>query len=343
MKKILAVLALAFSASASAQIRDQIAPDGSYTIFRDSQGRTIMGMGVLPTPNQNLGITGGMPFYDGPTSQWYWYTGTSWVSAITMATLTLTAPTITTPTITSPTITGTATIAGVSATTVQSQEYTVSLTADAVTQPGQIVMPDAGTANRFDVATGSGTLAIGIFSTSSGVRAAQATAYPVAVGGLTRVVIAEDADGALGEYLTMSATAGYANAGAISTIGQNIGRILETAPVTNVIAHNGCTGAAGCINTALDTPNAGPAGQITLSADVAAQGWAVGDPVVYWNSGGVVATGLLDGFVYWLVSVSTTNVTLAATRGGAVIVPSSQGTDATQYLQKLPLATISIQ
>jgi hypothetical protein len=110
----------------------------------------------------------------------------------------------------------------------------------------------------------------------------------------------------------------------------------------NVIVFNGCTGGNGCINTALNTPNAGPAGQITLSADVAAQGWAVGDPVTYWNSGGGTPAGLNDGFTYWLVSVATTNVTIAAMKGGAVIVPTGQGNDATQYLQKLPLAVVHV-
>ena len=84
MKKILAVLALAFAASASAQVRDFVAPDGSYTFLKDSQGRTILGMGVRPTANPNLGLTMGTPFYDGPTSQWYWYTGTGWTSSFSM-------------------------------------------------------------------------------------------------------------------------------------------------------------------------------------------------------------------------------------------------------------------
>ena len=68
----------------------------------------------------------------------------------------------------------------------------------------------------------------------------------------------------------------------------------------------------------------------------------IGDPVIYWNSGGTTPTGLADGKVYFLASVATTNVTLSATKGGAVVVPSTQGDDATQYLQKLPLAVISL-
>jgi len=85
MKKILlAVVLLGVGAFAIAQVRDFVSPDGSYTFIKDSQGRTILGMGVRPTANQNLGVTMGTPFYDGPTSQWYWYTGTGWTSSFSM-------------------------------------------------------------------------------------------------------------------------------------------------------------------------------------------------------------------------------------------------------------------
>ena len=216
------------------------------------------------------------------------------------------------------------------------------LVADATIQYGQTVMPDAGTNDRFDVTTGSATLTIGVLG---GVGAsAQGTSYPVIYGGLAYVACAEDGAITRGHYLLQSATAGYcADSATVSTDGLNIAKALRSEPVTNVIVFNGCTGAAGCVNTALNTPNNGPAGQITLSADVAAAGWVVGEPVVYWNSGGAPITGLTDGATYWLVSVATTNVLISATKGGAAIVPSSQGNDATQYLQRLPLAAISIQ
>jgi hypothetical protein len=216
------------------------------------------------------------------------------------------------------------------------------LVADATIQYGQTVMPDAGTNDRFDVTTGSATLTIGVLG---GVGAsAQGTSYPVIYGGLAYVACAEDGAITRGHYLLQSATAGYcADSATVSTDGLNIAKALRSEPVTNVIVFNGCTGAAGCVNTALNTPNNGPAGQITLSADVAAAGWVVGEPVVYWNSGGGSITGLTDGATYWLVSVATTNVLISATKGGAAIVPSSQGNDATQYLQRLTLAAISIQ
>ena len=214
------------------------------------------------------------------------------------------------------------------------------LVADAVIQYGQTVMPDAGTNDRFDVTTGSATLGIGVLG---GVGAsAQGTSYPVIYGGLTRVAIAEDLAVTRGHYLLQSATAGYCSDSAtVSTDGLNIAKALRSEPVTNVIVFNGCTG--GCVNTALNTPNVGPAGQITLSADVAAAGWVVGEPVIYWNSGGASITGLTDGATYWLVSVSGLNVLISATKGGTAIVPASQGNDATQYLIRLPLAAVSIQ
>jgi hypothetical protein len=218
-------------------------------------------------------------------------------------------------------------------------------------QFGQTVMPDAGTDGRFDVTTGSATTSIGVMGFIDGlaspypIPSVQGTKYQVIYGGRAYVAPAEDTPITRGHHLLQSATAGYVTDSAtVSTPGLNIAKALYSEPVTNVIVYNGCTGGAGCINTALNTPNVGPAGQITLSADVVAQGWAVGDPVIFWNSGGATPTGLTDGAVYWIVSVSTTNVTLQVSLNTTgVVVPSSQGNDATQYLQRLPLSVVSIQ
>jgi hypothetical protein len=219
------------------------------------------------------------------------------------------------------------------------------LTADAAIQFGSTVMPDAGTDGRFDVTGANGTNSIGVYgATNMTGPTVQHTAYPVVMNGVAYVRPAEDTAIVRGHHLLQSATAGAVSDNAvISTDGLNIGLALYSEPVTNVINNAGCTGGAGCVNTAVDTPNTGPAGQITLSADVAAAGWTVGQPVIYWNSGGTSIAGLTDGNVYFLASVSTTNVTLSATKGGAVIVPTTQGDDATQYLQRLPLAAIAIR
>ena len=226
--------------------------------------------------------------------------------------------------------------------TLRADNFAIPLVADATVQFGQTVMPDASADGRFDVTTGSATLTIGILG-GVGPSTAAST-YPVITSGLGYVAQSEDSAVTRGHYLLQSATAGYCDSSAtVSTDGLNIAKALYSEPVTNIIDNAGCTGSAGCINTALNTPNTGPAGQITLSADVAAAGWVAGEPVVFWNSGGTTPTGLTDGKVYFLVSVTTVNVTIAATKGGAVVVPSAQGDDPTQYLARLPLSVISIQ
>lgn len=230
---------------------------------------------------------------------------------------------------------------GVNLVSTEQPYFAVSMTADAAMQPFSTVRPDGGTDGRFDVLGANEILGLGIYvGTAASV---QGIAYPVAIGGITYTIPQEDVAVTRGHHLIVSATAGYVNdsatAGAASL---NIGKALFAEAVSATIDPAGCTGAAGCINTALNTPNAGPAGQITLAVNVATLGWAANDPVVYWNSGGTTPTGLTDGNVYWLLSVATTNVTIAASKGGAVVVPSSQGTDATQYLLRLPKTMLNL-
>jgi hypothetical protein len=224
--------------------------------------------------------------------------------------------------------------------------YEVTLTADAVVQYGQVVMVSS-TDGRFTQNTGGATTAIGVLGGNVTLPVATlgpssaGTAYGVAILGRAYVAPAEDQAVVHGHFLVMSATAGYVNDSAtISTIGLNIGKALYSEPVTATINPAGCTGSAGCINTALNTPNTGPAGQITLGTS---PNWAVGDPVIYWASGGTAPTGFTTGNVYWIKSIGGANVTIAATKTGSAIVPSSQGTDATQYLARLPQAIINIQ
>jgi hypothetical protein len=328
MKKILAVLcAFGLAAVVFAQ-SGIILPAGSSTL-RSIHFSGYPGLGIYSSSAGVMEIgtaAGGISCTNGSGCTAI-LTG---LSGTTLTTATLTSPTLTSPTMSDPTSTGTSTL----------NQVAFSLTADAAVNYGNTVMPDASAASRFDVNTGSATAPLGILGGSG--PSAQGTAYPVIFGGIAEVALAEDQDGALGEWIVQSATAGKCNATTIGTIGLNVGRILRTAPVTAVIDPAGCTGAAGCINTALDTPNAGPAGQFTLGVDVAAAGWAVGDAVVFWDSGGTVPTGITDGKTYFLLSVATTNVTIAATRGGTVVVPSTQGTDATQYLQRLPLVAVHV-
>ena len=226
--------------------------------------------------------------------------------------------------------------------TFRADNFAIPLVADATVQFGQTVMPDASADGRFDVTTGSATLSIGVLG-GVGPSAAAST-YPVITSGLAYVAQNEDVAVTRGHFLIQSATAGYCDDSAtVTTIGLNIAKALYSEAVSAVIDNAGCTGSAGCINTALNTPNTGPAGQITLGVDVAALGWAAGQPVIFWNSGGTDPTGLTDGKVYFLASVATTNVTISATYGGAVVVPSDQGDDPTQYLARLPRSVLSIQ
>ena len=234
-------------------------------------------------------------------------------------------------------------LAGTSAqATVRASAFAVPLVADATVQFGQTVMPDASADGRFDVTTGSATLSIGVLG-GVGPSTAAST-YPVITSGLAYVAQNEDVAVTRGHFLIQSATAGYCDDSAtVTTIGLNIAKALYSEAVSAVIDNAGCTGSAGCINTALNTPNTGPAGQITLGVDVAALGWTAGQPVIFWNSGGTDPTGLTDGKVYFLASVATVNVTISATYGGAVVVPSDQGDDPTQYLARLPRSVLSIQ
>ncbi len=319
----------------------------NYFFLRDNEHRPIFGSGVRPTVTGNMGIPAGTPFYDTETFSLYYWSGSAWTATAaaggTFTSPTITGATISTATITSPTVTGTVTNTGGLAFTenIQAPTHSYSLTADAVAQFGMALMVDAGTASRFDVATNGSTLTIGFLGGTG--PSAQGSAYPVIFGGKHYCAPTEDGAFTLAHYLIIGAVSGRCtDSAAITTIGKNLGWALTAEPVSNTINPAGCTGGLGCINTALDTPSVGPAGQITLSADVAAAGWAVGDPVVYWNSGGTTPTGLTDGNTYWLVSVSTTKVTIAATKGGAVVVPTTQGDDATQYLQRLPQIAIKL-
>lgn len=222
---------------------------------------------------------------------------------------------------------------------VTAKAFTIPMVADAVMQYGSVVQSDAGTDDRFDVCTHGTMAAIGVLGGTG--PSAQGTSYDIAFAGKVHMLPTEDMPIVRGTVCELSVTPGRVlmSAGAMS--GEDVGRALYSENVTATINPAGC-GGSGCINTALDTPSAGPAGQITLGVDVAALGWTVDDPVVYYDSGGVAPTGLTSGNVYWLKSVSTTKVTIAATKGGAVVVPSSQGDDATQYLQRLPKCQVNI-
>jgi hypothetical protein len=202
--------------------------------------------------------------------------------------------------------------------------FNVNLVADAVMQMGQVVMADAGTDGLFDVNGANGTSGIGVLR---GVGpSAQGTAYDIAIGGLAYVAMAEDQAATRNYFLIQSATAGFCNNSAtVHSDGLNIGVSLYSEALFAFTAPGGVT-----TNT------------ITLNS---APGWAVNDPVIYWQSGdATVPTGLTTGTVYWIRSITTRAITLSATRGGAVLaITANTGSGTTMYFQRLPKAMINLE
>jgi hypothetical protein len=202
--------------------------------------------------------------------------------------------------------------------------FNVHLTADAVIQMGCVVMADAGTDGRFDINGSAGTSGIGVLR---GVGpSAQGSDYEIAIGGIAYVAMAQDIAVTRNHFLVMSSTAGFCDDSAtVNADGLNVGVAMYSEALYAFTAPGGVT-----TNT------------ITLNS---APGWAVNDPVIYWQSGdATVPTGLTTGTVYWIRSITTTAITLSATRGGAVLaITANTGSGTTMYFQRLPLAMINIR
>jgi hypothetical protein len=212
-----------------------------------------------------------------------------------------------------------ATVTGRFATT---KSYTIQLTADATIQVGQVVMPDAGTDARFDINTGSATTAIGVL-TGTGASA-QGTDYRVAVQGIAYVCPSTGTSVTRGHFLVQSATAGVVDDSAtLGAAGLTIGKSLYSEAPNVIVSATGSTNV------------------IVLTS---APGWAIGDPVVYYEAGGASIAGLVTGTVYWIKSITSATITLAPTRGSATEVDiTADGTCTTQYLMRLPQAVVNIQ
>jgi len=194
----------------------------------------------------------------------------------------------------------------------------VGLTPDAIMQVGMVAMADAGTDNRYDINGAAGTLPIGIVG-GSGPTAA-GTARALVVQGVCYVAPAEDVVSITRGHVCFvdGSDAGYVDDNAaLQAAGTNIGIYLNSEAA---VAFDGAA------DVAAD-------GTITLDSDPTA--WAVGDPVIYWDSGDTAPAELTTGGVYWIQSKTGANVKLAATRGGAAIA-LSDGSGTTMYLMRLP-------
>ena len=202
------------------------------------------------------------------------------------------------------------------------KSYTVRLPADATVQVGQTVMADAGTDGRFDLNTGSATTAIGVL-TGTEASAAGTDAH-VAVQGIAYVYPTTGTTVTRGHFLVQSATAGACDDSAtIGAAGLTIGKALYSEAPDVIVSATATTDA------------------IVLTS---APGWAVGDPVLYFEAGGASIAGLTTGIVYWVKTIASATVTLAPTRGSATTVDiTSDGTCTTQYLIRLPQAVVNIQ
>jgi hypothetical protein len=198
----------------------------------------------------------------------------------------------------------------------------VGLTPDAIMQVGMVAMADAGTDERYDVNGAGGTLPIGIVG-GSGPTAA-GTARALVVQGTCYVAPAEDVVAVTRGHVCFvdGSDAGYVDDNAaLQAAGLNIGIYLNSEAAVTF---------DGAADVAAD-------GTITLDSDQTA--WAVGDPVIYWDSGDTAPAELTTGGVYWIQSKAGAAVKLAATRGGAAIT-LTDGSGTTMYLMRLPKCII---
>jgi len=197
----------------------------------------------------------------------------------------------------------------------------IPLVADATVQMGQVVMADAGTDGRFDLNATSATTGIGVLS-GTGASAA-GTVYGIVVSGIGYVTPALNQAVTRGHFLCQSATAGVVDDSAsLCTAGLGIGKSLYSEATDVLVSATASTNV------------------IVLTS---APGWAVNDPVVFYEAGGASIAGMTSGNVYWIKTISSADVTLSATKGGAVLDITADGTITAQYLQRLPQAVIAMQ
>ncbi len=198
----------------------------------------------------------------------------------------------------------------------------ILMTADAVLQVGQIAQVDAGTDYRFDVNGVNNETPVGIVAGDG--PTAQGVTASLVVDGYAYLAMAEDeADPVRGYVCYQDASdAGYAAcASSVSTSRHDY-----------EVGHPVVTEAKVTFDGAADVD---PAVDSIVLDSTPSPAWAVGDPVIFWNSGDTEPAGLTDGKVYFIKTISTATVTLAATRGGAAVDITADGSGSTMYLQRL--------
>ncbi len=212
------------------------------------------------------------------------------------------------------------------------ERISVPMTLDATTQVGMTVCTDESkatcTGNCASPCASGSEKPIGVYWGLTAGTAHASTLYSIVVAGFTYTIPEEDhAAIALGD---------------VEVTATGVGGYIEASATVNPVTHNQELGHAlvaedkytfsGTTDVDADTEI------ITLDSDPTT--WAVGDPVVYWDSADAAAVGgLTDGSVYWIVYKSGANVKLAGTKGGAVI-NLSDGDGTTMYLQRLVLSII---
>lgn len=205
------------------------------------------------------------------------------------------------------------------------QALLINMTADAVLQVGMVAMVDAGTDERFDVNGVNNESPIGIV-TGNGPTA-QGTAYGLATAGIAYVAPAEDVVSVTRGYVAFqdASDAGYVDFGANVSASRHDYEIGHPIISEAAIAFDGAADVDPTANTIVldSTPT-----------------WVVGDPVIFWDSGDTQPEGMVTGNVYWIKTIATATVTLSATRGGATLDITADGSGTTMYLMRLPKCMI---
>lgn len=214
------------------------------------------------------------------------------------------------------------------------QAYLATFTSDSALQVGMIVAVDESHSTCgaqtacVEAAPNSTDKPVGLYVGTGAATAHASTEYTFAVGGKAYVAPIEgttvanagdivyaqnDAVGYAG-YAEFAATVGTANHNA------EVGHVLRTEE-------------ADLIDSAADAGDT-----ITILDDLG--GWAVGDPVIFWEDTGASVSGLTSGAVYFIKTKNSHVLTLSATLGGDTVPITADFTASNAYLMRLPLCII---